>query len=524
MNAFLNYFVEANLGLCLMLLAYVVFLRTETDFGVKRAFLLLSIAASLLFPLIQIEGTRFDYLPSLMQVVPVTWLPEVLIVAEGPAQKGFVHIDPWLALDVVYTVGACLALCLFLIRLYLILRTLRPLRSYRFGNQLIFESDENKSSFSFFRFIYIGQSNALSMNEKAMIIHHEQIHSNRLHSFDILLINAVGVLFWFNPVISIYRKIFIQLHEFEADARSVTTRDVDNYCSLLAKVALLSADIKLANHFSNSLTIKRIEMMRTIKAKIKRWKYVALATILPGFFFVVACQEQVMTEMTEVAKNTTNAVLVPDNVQARYEEVKKSNPNSRVLLVDLNEEAVSKLEALEKEYGTLQSMEIFKPDGKTDQRKFSNTMVVTAGSLQTPLPDGVRRTTNDGHTYAILLYTAAISQIADLAKSTDKVYPMVDEPAQFPGGLEALVNFLSTNIVYPPDARQMGLEGTVFMTMVVEKDGTITSVEPVKGVSPLLDAEATRVVSSFPKWTPGKKDGEIVRTSFVVPIRFKLEN
>jgi TonB family protein len=409
-----------------------------------------------------------------------------------------------------------------LIRLYLILRTLRPLRSYRLGNQLIFESDENKSSFSFFRFIYIGQSSVLSMNEKAMIIHHEQIHANRLHSFDILLINAVGVLFWFNPVISIYRKIFIQLHEFEADARSVTTRDVDNYCSLLAKVALLSADIKLANHFSNSLTIKRIEMMRTIKAKIKRWKYVALATVLPGFFFVVACQEQVMTEMTEVAKNTTNAVLVPDNVQARYGEVKKSKPESKILLVDLNAEAVSKLEDLEKQYGTLQSVEIFKPDGKTEKRKYTNTLVAEAGGLQASRAAG--HNTDDGHTYAILEYNQTVSVLADRAKSSDNIYHVVDEQAQFPGGLEALVTFLSANITYPDEARQMGLEGTVFMTMVVEKDGTITSVEPVKGVNPLLDAEATRVVSSFPKWTPGKKDGEIVRTSFVVPIKFKLEN
>ena len=520
MNAFLNYLVEANLGLCLMLLTYIVFLRSETDFAVKRVFLLLSIAASLLFPIVQIEGTQYAYLPSLMNVLPTTWLPEVVITAEGLPKPVPTNFNLWHILNIVYPVGVVVMLGLFLARLYMIARMLHSLKAYRLGNKFIFESSENVSSFSFFRCIYIGQADVLSMNEKAMIIHHEKIHSDRLHSFDILLINVVGVFFWFNPVVSIYKKIFIQLHEFEADARSVKTRDVDNYCSLLAKVALLSADITLANHFSNSLTIKRIEMMRTIKAKIKRWKYIALSTILPGFFFVVACQEQVMTEMTEVAKDTSNAILVPDNVQARYEEVKKAKPESKILLVDLNEEAVTRLQEMEKQYGTLQSVEIFKPDGQSEQRKYNSTVVAHAGALQVQREAGY--TSDDGHTYAILEYNKTVSEIADRARSTDMIYSMVDEPAEFPGGLEALRNFLGTNVKYPQEARDGGKEGNVFIIMVVEKDGTVTSVEPIKGVDPYLDAEATRVVSSFPKWTPGKKDGQVVRTSFVVPIKFKL--
>jgi TonB family protein len=519
MNAFLNYFVEANLGLCLMLLMYVLFLQRETDFGVKRMFLLISIAASLLFPLVQIDGAQYSYLPSLMDVMPTTWLPEIVVTADGqplPMQKN--HFEWWLVFQSVYIIGAGVALLLFIVRIFMIGRTLLPHRSYRLGKHVVFESDENSSSFSFFRCIYIGQASLLSVDEKAMIIHHEQIHSRRLHSFDILLINTVGVFFWFNPVIGIYKKIFVQLHEFEADARSVSPRDVDNYCSLLAKVALLSADIKLANHFSNSLTVKRIEMMRTIKAKIKRWKYVALAAILPSLFFVVACQEQVATEMTEIAKNSSNAVLVPANVQARYDEIKKANPNGKVLLLDLNSEAISRLQALEASYGKPKSLEIFEPDGTVKQANYTNTMLVTAGGLQ------AKKNADDKHWYAILEYSDAVSGILEQAKSEDLVYPLVEEQAQFPGGLEGLIKFLSENIRYPDEARMKGLEGTVFMTFIVEKDGSISSVEPVKPLTPELDAEATRVVESFPNWTPGKKDGNVVRASFVVPIKFKLNN
>ncbi|MGC3943115.1 MAG: M56 family metallopeptidase [Chryseolinea sp.] len=519
MNAFLNYFVEANLGLCLMLLMYVLFLQRETDFGVKRMFLLISIGASLLFPLVQIEGVQYAYLPTLMDVMPTTWLPEVIITANGsPLPKTTNDFDWWLLLQTIYIVGAGSALLIFMLQIFMIGRTLLPHRSYRLGKYVVFESDDNNSSFSFFRCIYIGQASLLSVDEKAMIIHHEQIHSRRLHSFDILLINAVGVFFWLNPVIAIYKKIFVQLHEFEADARSVSPRDVDNYCSLLAKVALLSADIKLANHFSNSLTVKRIEMMRTIKAKIKRWKYVALPAVLPSFFFVVACQEQVATEMTEIAKNSNNAVLVPANVQARYDEIKKANPNGKVLLLDLNSEAMSRLQALESSYGRPKSLEIFQPDGTVERANYTNTMVVKAGGLQ------VSGNQDDRHWYAILEYTDAVGDILEKAKSEDLVYTAVEEHAEFPGGMEALVKFLSENVQYPDDARMKGLEGTVFVTFIVEKDGSITSAEPVKALTPELDTEATRVVESFPKWTPGKKDGNVVRTSFVIPIKFKLNN
>lgn len=511
MNAILNYLVEANLGLCLMLLMYVLFLRGETDFTVKRKFLVISVAASVLFPLIQIGGTRYAYLPSLMDVLPTTWLPEVVVTARGASSAQTINFDAWLILTSIYAIGAGAAFSIFIIRLCKIAGTLRSIRPYRLDSNLIFESDENKSSFSFFQCIYIGQASDLTTDEKAMVIHHEQIHGRQLHSFDIMLINLAGIFFWFNPVISIYKKIFVQLHEFEADARSVSTRDVDNYCSLLAKVALLSADFKLANHFSNSLTVKRIEMMRTIKAKIKRWKYVAFAAVLPSFFFVVACQEQVMSEMTDVAKNSNNTMLVPDHIQARYDELKKANPDSRILLVNLNDQAVSQMQELEKKYGMPKSMEVFKSDDQI-KKEYPNMKI----------DSNDQRRSGDGHNYAILEYTNDVGSVMESAKTGDQVYSMVDEPAEYPGGINALMEFLSANLVYPEVARTMGIEGSVYVRLVIEKDGSISEVTTVKGVSQECDAEAIRVVSMFPKWTPGKMNGNVVRSAFVIPVKYKL--
>ena len=103
-----------------------------------------------------------------------------------------------------------------------------------------------------------------------------------------------------------YKKIFVHLHEYEADARSVKTHDVNDYCSLLAKVALLSADIRLANHFSNSLTLKRIQMIRKIRSKTKWWKVALLGATVPLFFFVVACQDQLAGDVTALAGDSSS--------------------------------------------------------------------------------------------------------------------------------------------------------------------------------------------------------------------------
>lgn len=106
---------------------------------------------------------------------------------------------------------------------------------------------------------------------------------------------------------------------------------------------------------------------------------------------------------------------------------------------------------------------------------------------------------------------------------SDKVFTVVEVMPEFPGGQMALFRYLSDSIKYPIEATQQGIEGRVICQFVVEKDGSIDSVKAVRGVHPLLDTEAVRVVSSMPKWKPGKLRGEPVRVKYTVPINFKLQ-
>lgn len=105
----------------------------------------------------------------------------------------------------------------------------------------------------------------------------------------------------------------------------------------------------------------------------------------------------------------------------------------------------------------------------------------------------------------------------------EKIFVAVEQPAEFKGGQSALMKFLSNNIRYPEAAQQNGISGRVIVKFVVEKDGSISGAQIVKGVDKDLDREALRVVNKMPKWQPGKNNGQPVRSYFNLPVTFKLQ-
>lgn len=104
-----------------------------------------------------------------------------------------------------------------------------------------------------------------------------------------------------------------------------------------------------------------------------------------------------------------------------------------------------------------------------------------------------------------------------------KVFDVVEQMPQFPGGQAALLEYLSKNVKYPVVAEENGVQGRVIVTFVVERDGSITDVKVVKSVDASLDKEAKRVVASMPHWIPGKQNGSAVRVKYTVPVTFRLQ-
>ena len=104
-----------------------------------------------------------------------------------------------------------------------------------------------------------------------------------------------------------------------------------------------------------------------------------------------------------------------------------------------------------------------------------------------------------------------------------EVFNEVDEMPEYPGGTEELYKYLGSNITYPEQAKNDGIQGRVFVTFVVECDGSITDAQVLRGIGGGCDEEALRVVNAMPKWTPGKKEGEVVRVQYNLPVIFKLQ-
>ncbi len=105
------------------------------------------------------------------------------------------------------------------------------------------------------------------------------------------------------------------------------------------------------------------------------------------------------------------------------------------------------------------------------------------------------------------------------------VFPLVDVPAEFPGGREGLLKYLATTIQYPEKATKLKLGGKCYIQFVIEKNGTVTNPKIMRGVPdcPECDAEAMRVVRLMPKWKPGEVGGKVVRSNFTLPIIFKID-
>lgn len=115
-------------------------------------------------------------------------------------------------------------------------------------------------------------------------------------------------------------------------------------------------------------------------------------------------------------------------------------------------------------------------------------------------------------------------EVEEVEEETEEetIFTVVEESASFPGGMQELYKYVGSNLVYPQQARETGTQGKVFITFVVEKDGSLTDVKVLRDIGSGCGEEAVRVVKSMPKWKPAKQRGKAVRMQFNLPISFTL--
>jgi TonB family protein len=238
--------------------------------------------------------------------------------------------------------------------------------------------------------------------------------------------------------------------------------------------------------------------MRTSKLKIRTWKLAAMIMIIPAFFLLLSCQDQLMNDVTDLAKSSSVAIDMPEEVQKQFDQMKAAHPELQLVVMEIKDSELDKLEDVRKvveSKGTITSMNFITPTAKGSE----------------PMRH-----------FVIIEYNDQVASLAERSKENN-VYTVVEESASPEGGIETFYGFLAKNISYPKDAREAGVQGKVFVSFIVEPDGSLSDLNVVKGVNELLDAEALRVVKLSPKWTPGKHEGVVVRQKMVLPINFAIE-
>ncbi|GMQ23501.1 hypothetical protein Aoki45_01830 [Algoriphagus sp. oki45] len=122
----------------------------------------------------------------------------------------------------------------------------------------------------------------------------------------------------------------------------------------------------------------------------------------------------------------------------------------------------------------------------------------------------------------LLTFLLALSFQFNEAKAQETVHKQVEEMPSPPGGMQGFTQYMIDNLKYPEAAKEANIQGMVMVTFVVRADGSVDTIEVLRGIGGGCDEEAVRVVAESGKWTPGKKEGKAVNTQVTLPIQFKM--
>lgn len=445
---FLHYLLQVNLYLVLFYGFYRVLLAGETFHQANRAYLVAGAALSLFIPVCHSEWVRGWFVTEKVhQVVYAFYDPGLFIVRPVAARPGLTWGQ---VVALTYGLGALAMLGRFSAQAAQLGRLLRR-RSLKQADQ---------GAFSFFNFLFI----APDLRRQSAILEHERVHVRQLHSADVLLMELLAVVCWFNPVVYAYRRSLRHLHEFLADElASRHAPSKADYALLLfgQQFGVTSAAHPLTNSFFNSSQLKRrIRMLQKPRSRRTALLKYGLSAPLFGLMLLLSSagvnRHEALREVENVLSSTAEVLPPPPPPVP-------SKPESVAAVVDLSK--------------------------------------------------------------AVVLSPALKREMAqkDTIRPAEPLFTQVEEQAQFPGGSEALSRFLAQNLRYPAAAQRASVQGIVLVQFIVEQDGRISSPSILKGIWFGCDQEALRVVGLMPRWEPGKQSGRTVRSQFYLPIHFVLD-
>ncbi len=333
--------VESGVCLGLFYLVYWTFLRKETFFATNRFFLMLSIPLSFLIPLVN--------LPSPLRTAPSMEQQHFFTPVSGIQTNSFGLMD---MLWVIYLAGVGFFLARFAYKITRLFLLIKKNGYQRYGRINLVFINEDSAPFSFFNFFFLNKSN-VSQRDLLRIIDHELVHINQYHTLDLIVIELLTIVEWFNPFVRPYKTSLKETHEYLADNHVIAQG-----CSR-AKYQLLIFEqhvglklFEFVNNFNHSLIKRRITMMT--KGKSKTWaKSKFLLTIPVICFLVLAFANPKPASPTSQAKMTAENVqpaLDGPNGSAATEDQKASDDKKKKEKEHKLQEIMLKEQQLKKEY------------------------------------------------------------------------------------------------------------------------------------------------------------------------------
>ncbi len=336
MAKFLVYLIESGLCLTLFYLGYVVFFRKETYFTFNRLYLMSSMVLALLMPLVSVsmdlENTtylsetinkygqfRSHYEELILLTDPdyaVSYInpnmqpqanSQVLRLADHSAPPKISSIYLLQILFYLYIVGLLIFLGRFLVLIYNLLHFIKKSKTVAGNGYTLVLIEDEVPSFSFMKWIFVNKQ-VLSPEEFEQVLSHEKVHVNEKHSVDLLLVQLMVILQWFNPLTWRIRKSLKTCHEYIADRQVLKQgHELFDYQSLLLSQLISIRSVELVNNFNLLSIKKRIAMMNKIKsgriAKLKAFLIIPILTI--GFFFFANMTERSLNDI----ENTSDVHL-----------------------------------------------------------------------------------------------------------------------------------------------------------------------------------------------------------------------
>ena len=481
MDSVIQYVIESALSLGLFTILYFLLLQKETFFKMNRFFLLLALLFSLSLPMIHLRvyETQSIMLSEIV-VSPSTNMLEAVSIYGNNISVGVASsISASFWLIVIYLSGVCFFFMRMVIRIAQIIRLIRKNEvQYDKDIKLVFLNGDI-GPFSFLSWVFIGR-NVLQMKGWEKMLAHELEHIKQGHTFDILVMEIIAIFQWFNPFFWLMKRMIQENHEYLADQAVLKDESDPVFYKEVLITRFIGSEIRIVSYFNYSLIKKRIKMMSKIKStRLAGLKLFAAMFVAIGLIILFACEQKEITQ----------------NEVEKFASIKMDDSNTFKISGDS-----LTIEKFKKILAQIPGAELTQTSSSEltiiGNQRVGELVVVGYGK------SGETKTETAG---------------------TDEVFVVVDEMPEFPGGDKALVRFLAENVKYPVIAQEQGIQGKVFVSFVVNKEGDIEDVKVSRGVDPSLDKEAVRVVSSLPRWKPGKQHGKLVKVSFTVPINFTLQ-